>query len=226
MGEIAPLSLMSQTEHMPPPPRSGLWGSRGRQSVRLSLDAFTHAHTHWRVQRPNRPSGAGSCCRPCPRVIDRTGFSERNRTSFISSELSCFQLSTRGAEGHEFASRLRVRLLCVVAQGLSEDAQFLRLCFLLSHTRVGPIMSVLSLPALFQVGVKRVINPPQSAIQACDNDNQRCTPRLGWDFGMPALSCLLSSFSVRVFLRRLCFLQPAPALASKTRAAVIAERRG
>lgn len=42
MGEIALLSLMSQTEHMPPPPLSGLWGSRGCQSVRLSLDAFTH----------------------------------------------------------------------------------------------------------------------------------------------------------------------------------------
>lgn len=65
-------------------------------------------------------------------------------------------------------------------------------------------MSVLSLPALFRVGVKRVINPPQSAIHACDNDKQRCALRLGWDFGMAALRRLLSSFWVRVFSSCLC----------------------
>lgn len=43
-----------------------------------------------------------------------------------------------------------------------------------------------------------MMNPPQSAIQARDNDNQRRTVRLGRDFGVAALRCQLSSFWVRV----------------------------
>lgn len=183
---------------MLPPP---LWtlGQRRpseREIVTWRIYASSPVGTHSRIQRPNQSGSGGSRRRPCQEWL--TGWAPPGGTSFISSKLSYFYPTTWGAEGQTAKGPVGGPSLRRGPRPFQSRFCSSGFVFLLSHSGVCSIMSVLSLPALFHVGVKRVLNPPQSAIQARDNDNQRCTVRLGWDFEMAALRCLLSSFWVRV----------------------------